>query len=748
MRAPESVSARRSLAPRTGGGRCLIRAVVLLAFLLTVPVLTRAQPAAERAPIVLREAGQETTIVADQLQQVGGPSDLLIAIGNVEITQGASRLLADRVELNRDTGLAVAQGKVVFFDGNDRLVGDRVDYNLKTGTGIIHNGSTSTAPYYHLSGERMERIGEGIYRVRSGTFTTCEGDNPDWSFRFGDSSADLNEGVYGTGASFWVKDIPLIPYVPFFAAAIRRERQTGFLFPEFGNSSTKGFSARVPFYWAINDSQDLTVALDVYTGRGIGGDADYRYILSDRARGNWKGFLIEEFLRPKEERERLNIPEARGFGSARHDWQITPRLSLKVDANGTTDDLVFSDYGDRLAERARQFAETNVFLAQRWDTWSLTANVLWYQDLTTPFATELQRAPEIKLFGLRQAIPGTRGLLYHETQATFTNFYRVVGDGGVRMDLHSRAYLPIPVAGLFTVTPFAGPRFTYYNQKAVGNRFTHTIFVEDTIYDPHVRRQIEVGLDAETRASRVFAMDGWGGLAALQHLIEPRARILQVRGYDQKANPQYDPAVDGPGPTTISPGHSVLGLGRVNAITYSITNRLNAKTLAAPGGETVRWEAVRLALSQTFEIDKALHQGEPLKDLQGELIIDPNRIFRFRADAAYNMYGLGLRAANLDLTARHGDYAVTLGSRYNAISGTNYVVGEGSARILANLDGYVSTNWDVATATLVEQRIGIDWRFQCFSILAEYVHRNNNENQFRFAIGLLGVGQFGTRVGP
>jgi hypothetical protein len=31
--------------------------------------------------------------------------------------------------------------------------------------------------------------------------------------------------------------------------------------------------------------------------------------------------------------------------------------------------------------------------------------------------------------------------------------------------------------------------------------------------------------------------------------------------------------------------------------------------------------------------------------------------------------------------------------------------------------------------------------------MADYVYRKNNESQFRFAIGLLGIGQFGTSVG-
>ena len=713
-----------------------LAALLISVFLSGSAVLLSGAPAAwaqARAPVIIGDGGQESSIVADQIQQVGGPNDLLVATGNVEITQGATRLLADRVELNRDTGEVVAQGKVVFFDGQDRLVGDRVDYNLKTGTGVVYNGSTSTAPYYHLSGERMERVGEGIYEVRRGTFTTCEGDDPIWSFRFGSSTADLNDAFYGTGASFWVRNIPLIPFVPFFGAAIRRERQTGFLYPEVGNSSTKGALLKVPFFWAISDSQDLTVALDTYSRRGVGGEGEYRYIMSERARGSASGFLIPEAFRDSQDRERLDIPLLRGFGAAKHDWQITPRLSFKLDANATTDDLVYREYGDLLGDRARQYAQTNVFLSQRWDSFSLTANVLWYQDLTQRVATELQRAPEIKFFGVRQPVPGLPGFLY-ETAASLTSFYRVVGDGGLRIDLHPRVYYPIPVAGLFTVTPFAGSRLTYYNQHVVGTQLTQSgVTVEETTYDPHLRRQAEGGFEVESRASRVFDMNGWGGLSALQHVIEPRATYLMIRGYDQKGNPQYDRDID--------------RIGRVTQIMYSLTNRVNAKTVAPTDGEAVRWEAVRLALSEVYDIDREISHRQPFGDLQGEFIFDPNRILRFRAETSYNMYGLGFRTANTDLTARYRDMALTVGSRYDPVAGANWVVGEVTARILPNVDGHVSSNWDVGDGSLVEGRVGFQWRFQCFSIMADYVYRKNNETQFRFAIGLLGIGQFGTNVG-
>jgi Organic solvent tolerance protein OstA len=65
-------------------------------------------------------------------------------------------------------------------------------------------------------------------------------------FRFNSGTADLDDIVYGRDASFWVKRVPLPPWEPFFAAALSRERRSSFLFPEFGQSSRRGYFAKVP----------------------------------------------------------------------------------------------------------------------------------------------------------------------------------------------------------------------------------------------------------------------------------------------------------------------------------------------------------------------------------------------------------------------------------------------------------------------------------------------------------------------
>ena len=412
-----------------------------------------------QAPVVVPTPGGDVTVLADRLEEVG-PDRLLVATGNVEITRGRSRLIADRVEINRETGDAVAQGRVVFYDGEDQLTGRRIDYNLETGTGVVYDSEARVAPYYRIGGERMDRLGESVYQIQRGVFTTCEDDPPTWSFKFGSATADLEDFVYGTDASFWVKDLPLIPFFPFFAAAIRRERQTGFLFPKLGHSSRKGFQAEMPFYWALSDSADVTVAPLMYSERGFGLTAEARYVLSNEQRGGFSGFLLQETEKND---------ATRGLGSFKHDWQIAPGLSLKVDVNAVTGDTVLSEYGDRLQQRSSQRVESNVFLTRTWESWNFVANAFSYQDLTIRRPVELRRLPDLNLIGVRQPIPGLPGFLW-EMETSYVNFVRDVGSEGQRLDLHPRISRPIPVAGLLTVTPFVGGRLTGYDKTVTGTR--------------------------------------------------------------------------------------------------------------------------------------------------------------------------------------------------------------------------------------------------------------------------------------
>ncbi len=708
-------------------------ALVFACLVLTTSALAQ-------APVTVPAEGGDVSILADRMDQVGS---LLIGIGNVEITKGPSRLTADRVEINRETGEAVAQGKAIFYDGQDRLLGDRIDYNLKSGTGVVYNGSAFSAPYYRISGERMERVGEGVYNIQRGVFTTCEGEPPLWSFRVGRATADLDDYLIGRDASFWVGKVPLIPWVPFFAAALRRERQSGFLFPTFGNSSRKGLFARIPYYWAISDSQDATISLEPYSRRGVGVGGEYRYLLSESNRGIAQGFFIRETERDDEDR---------GNVIWKHAWQITPRLSFKTDLNMVTDDQFYREYGDRLRERTSQRAESNIFASYTGDSWNLVGRAFWYQDLTIERPVELQRLPEIRFQSVRQPIPGASALLF-ETESSFTNFVRVVGSDGRRLDFHPRVFLPLSVGGYFALTPFVGGRATYYDTRVVGTRVTRDggITVEETRDESFVRALGEWGADLEGRATRIYEAGGTAGVDRLQHLIEPRVNVTYIEGVNQKALPQWDP-----GGGVVNPLAAPLAdlgvdrIGRISRLTYSLTNRLNAKTVADAGQEAVRWELVRFSVGQTYKLPP-FEGSDRFGDLTGDLIVQPNQYFRFRGDARYDVYGRGLQSVNSDISASLWDVTATAGTRFDDRANIEFVRGEILAKLSRYLDVRASTNYDIKAGTNVESRVGVDIHCQCAAISVTYINRaakggqGRGEDEVSFSVNLLGVGQVGSR---
>ena len=687
-------------------------ACAALAF-LTLTVALVPGVAAQAPPVSVPTPGGDVVVTADRMEQ---QVDLRVATGNVEVLRGTARLTADRVDLNRETGEAVAQGRVVFYDGEDRLAAERMEYNFRTGTGVVHNAETHTAPYYRLSGERLERIGESVYRVRRGAFTTCEDDPPAWTFRFGSATADLNEFVYGSNASFWVRNIPLIPWFPFFAAAIRRERQTGFLFPKFGTSSFKGASAEFPFFWAINDSQDLMFAPFVFEQRGIGANLEYRYLLSADHTGSLSTFYLREVARHDDDR---------AWVSVRHDWAIAPRLSLKVDARAVTDDELFREYGDPLHQRSQQRVESNVFLTRSWTSWNLVGNAFWYQDLTTRRPTELNRLPDVSLIGVRQPVPGLPGALW-EMSANATRFVRDVGSDGPRVDLNPRLSRPISPGGFFTLTPFVGGRLTAYDQRVTGAHISRDGTVtEETDQDLRLRRLVEVGADLETVLSRVYRPGVWG-FDAMLHTIEPRVNYVWADGRNMDRLPSWtdtDRVADS------------------NRIEYSMTTRVRAKMEGTPKTEPLRLEVLRLLIGHSIDMKNGGRGG----DAVGDLIVQPRPDLTFRGTVRHDTHGAGVQVASVDTGVTIDPVSTSIGWRYFKPEDLSFMQGTLNANVTRNLIARLSTNWDLRENRFLENRYAVDLKFQCFAITVEYVDRSSRlggrsgEDEVRFAVNLLGL---------
>ena len=731
------------------------RLIWLLA-IASLPLLPALAPGQERQTLSM-EAGVPVTVYADRIENLDRER-LLIAEGNVQIEQGDVRLESDRVEVNTETGEAVATGRVVLFDGRDRLTGDRIEYSLRSGTGIVYKAQGVAEPHFFFGGNRMERFGDKAYRIEQGMFTTCEDEVPPWSVRMGSATAYLDDWIWGTNASFWVWKVPVVPFLPFFAASIRKDRHSGLLTPTFGSSSEKGFWVRQPIYLVISDSQDLLLSPTWYQDRGFGIAGSYRYVRREGSRGELDGFYLHDTKdSPDHDADRWVV-------SLRHEEILTPRLVVKADLARVSDNQLLSEFGDSLDERSRQRLDSNLSVTQRWEKWNFVGRLFFYQDLTTEEPIELNRLPELRLSAFQQPVPYIPGMLF-EMESSYVYFARDIGSDGNRLDLAPRISYPLTPGGFFTLTPRVGFRETIYDTEVVGTKVDRGFTVEDTRKELTTRSLFEAGADFEARAYRVFDTNGAFGIQRLQHVIEPRASYNFLDGNDSDNLPQWD------GIDSISPGHTV---------TYSLTNRLKARAVGQQDKPGRVWEVVRFTLSQTYTIEpdpfittivntpaptttttaaarrrRLGQEPEPtpttttisttpkrLSDVFADFIFEPVFGVRFRGTASFDPYESRVTAATTDFSYEATRWRAAIGTRHSEDGRLVFIQSSIQARIGTRWAFRFSSDYNTDTGTVIENRFEVDFREQCWGITASYVNRVD-EDEFRITVNLLELGQYG-----
>ena len=206
---------------------------------------------------LLRDTGDDAVeLQADSLtaQQGGGE---VRAVGHVVLRWREFRLLAERVMFRPEDGVAIAEGRVVLEDGDGNVLEcSRLEINTLNEQGEVTDGTLWIAREgYRVWGQHLRKTGARSYMVRDGGFTACDGTWPSWRVRAKELEVELEGYLIARDASFWVEGVPLL-YTPYLLFPVKLERQSGFLFPKFGYTSTDGLYGALRYYWAISDNVD------------------------------------------------------------------------------------------------------------------------------------------------------------------------------------------------------------------------------------------------------------------------------------------------------------------------------------------------------------------------------------------------------------------------------------------------------------------------------------------------------------
>ncbi|GMT43173.1 MAG: hypothetical protein IEMM0002_1584 [bacterium] len=206
------------------------------------------------------------------------------ANGNVIIKQKDIIIYGDKATLNETDRTSNVAGNVKLILPDVEIEASRINLNIDTNFGSMEDASGRTADGFVFTGRKIQKVTKDRYLIWDGTFTTCQEDEPDWIFKSGFTSLDIDNMVWLRDVSFYFFDLPLA-YAPLWGAPAATKRTTGLLGPTFGVSSVNGTYINNTFFWAKSDSEDVSYYFDYMDLRGFRHGLEYRYAFAEKTRG-------------------------------------------------------------------------------------------------------------------------------------------------------------------------------------------------------------------------------------------------------------------------------------------------------------------------------------------------------------------------------------------------------------------------------------------------------------------------------
>lgn len=540
-----------------------------MAMSLTVAAAT-AMPLAVAQTAAERQASDKespTNVSAEQM--TGRPDREVILERDVEITRGETTVNADHATYWIEEDEVEADGNVRMTRFGDRYTGDKMRLKMDTGEGYVEN------PTYHMrannahgTADRMDFESQERARVSSGTYSTCEGPDPDWYLKSDTMTFDkgLDTGT-ASSAVIYFKDVPIIgtPYISF---PLSDERKSGFLPPSIGTSSRGGLEIMTPYYFNIAPNRDFTLSPRFIARRGVmlGGDA--RYLGED-----YSGETKFEYLGNDRQTgtDRYSI-------STQHLQKLSPEASFRWNLNAASDDDYPSDFSQNLATSTERLLLRDLSFSYKGSFWTATARATNYQvlqDPDAPITRPYDRLPQLTWNAKQYDVNG----FDWATTVQATSFYHPDLVRGDRFVVNPSISYPIVRPGYF-LTPKVSLTATGYNLQDAG-----TLYDSDPGYAVPTF-SLDTGLVFE-RDTNLFGN-------SMTQTLEPRLFYVKTPYRDQSRTPIFDTGEADLSFAQIFSENRFVGYDRISDADQ-LTAALVTRYLELDGAERVR-----LAIGQRF----------------------------------------------------------------------------------------------------------------------------------------------------
>jgi LPS-assembly protein len=515
---------------------------------------TAAPAPAASTPCASQAATQDsdsTTMCALQQEKDG---DVYKLHGDAEIHYRTYVIRADDMTYNSDSGEATASGHFRLDGGpnDDHIKASHGTYNLTAETGRFYDVTattgfrmrdnlvvlTSTAPFA-FTGRIVDKTSPDHYRVYDGTITTCELPHPKWQFHARSVVVDVGGNAQIYHSTFWLHGFPVL-YFPYATHPVDREaRETGFLVPSGGRSSTNGNEIGDAFYWAINRSMDAIIGAEYFSKRGWSQRGEFRVRASDASYVDLNFFGVID----------RGISQGAGLPPLREGGQEA-RLTAADDFHGfraiSNIDYLSSflfrlAFNEVFSQAVNSEVKSQVFLSKEINGFSYGGMVERYQNFFQTTSTDgtlsnppvfddiqIWHTPSFDASSVDRAV-GHSPFLW-SFDASLTGLSRSepgfnTGSLLGRFDFDPEMSLPLQFRG-WSLRPALTLHETYYTERFVNGL---------AVNDPTNRQALEASVELRPPVlEKIFDKEFLG--RKWKHVIEPRALYRLVTGVNDFAN--------------------------------------------------------------------------------------------------------------------------------------------------------------------------------------------------------------------
>lgn len=550
---------RSSAFPRSQRLFCALTVAVTAA---SVPVLAHAQANPKRET---DDKNAPATIRAEQIS--GRPDREIILERDVEINRGQTTVNADKAIYRIVEDEVEATGNVRMRRFGDRYTGEELKLQMDEGRGYVLH------PTYRLErnnaqgkAERINFEAQDRANVIEGTYSTCEGPDPDWYLKADTLRLDSGRDI-GTASRtiVYFKGVPILG-TPAMSFPLSDARKTGFLPPAIGTTNKGGLEVTTPYYLNIAPNRDLTLYPKLITRRGLQLGADGRY-LGETYAGETR--LEGLFNDQQTKTNRYAV-------ASTHNQSLASGFSFAWNLNAASDNDYPSDFSRTITTSSQRLLLRDLTLnyaGAYWNATMRTSNYQVLQDPAAPITRPYDRLPQLVFRAGREDVEG----LDWTVDSELTRFWHPDLLRGDRLVMNPKISYPVIRPGYF-VTPKLSLHATKYSLvnpvAGTPSDLTRTI----------PTFSVDSGLVFE-RDARFFGQ-------AMTQTLEPRLFYVKTPYRDQSLFPNFDTAEADLSFAQLFSENRFIGndrIGDANQLTAVLVSRYIESTGA---------ERVRLALGQ------------------------------------------------------------------------------------------------------------------------------------------------------